>query len=41
LESWKHRRNGSAHIIDMIEVDSGRVVDVEVVEKSTSRRRGN
>jgi hypothetical protein len=39
--SWNHRRNGSAHVIDMIDVDSGRVVDFEVVEKSTSRRRGN
>jgi hypothetical protein len=31
--SWNHRRNGPVHIIDMI--------DFEVMEKSSSPRRGN
>jgi hypothetical protein len=39
--SWNHRRNGSAHIIDMIDTDSGRVVDFEVVERPNHRRKGN
>jgi hypothetical protein len=39
--SWNHRRNGSAHIIDMIDMDTGRVVDFEVLEKSSPTRRGN
>jgi hypothetical protein len=39
--SWNHCRNGSAQIIDMIDTDSGRVVDFEIVERASSRRQGN
>jgi hypothetical protein len=31
--SWNHRRNGPAHIIEMIDTESGRVVDFEIVER--------
>jgi hypothetical protein len=30
--SWNHRRNGSAHLLDMVEIGSGRVVDFETVQ---------
>jgi hypothetical protein len=39
--SWNHRRNGSAHLLDMVDVGSGRVVDFEMVQKTTASGRGN
>jgi hypothetical protein len=39
--SWNHRRNGSAYVIDMIDIKSWRVVDFEVVEPLIHRRPGN
>jgi hypothetical protein len=39
--SWNHRRNGSAHIIDMIDTESGRVDDFEIDEGGNHRRQGN
>jgi hypothetical protein len=38
---WNHRRNGSAHLLDMIDVGSGRIVDFEMVQKTTASGRGN
>jgi hypothetical protein len=31
-ESWNHSSNRSGDIIDMIETDSGRIVDFEIIE---------
>jgi hypothetical protein len=39
--SWNDRRNGSAHLLDMVDVGSGRVVDFEMVQKTTASGRGN
>lgn len=39
--SWDHRRNGSAHVISMMDIKSGRVVDYEVVRRAVGRRPGN
>jgi hypothetical protein len=39
--SWNHRRNGSVHLLDMVDVGSGRVVDLEMVQKATGSGRGN
>jgi hypothetical protein len=38
---WNHRRNESAHTLDMIDVGSGRVADIEIVQKETASKRGN
>jgi hypothetical protein len=39
--SWNHRRNGSAHLLDMVDFGSGRVIDFEIVQKITASGRGN
>jgi hypothetical protein len=39
--TWNHRRNGSVHILDMIDLDSGLVVDSEIVERLTKTGLGN
>jgi hypothetical protein len=39
--SWNHRRNGSAHLLDMFDVGSRRVIDFEIVQKATASGRGN
>jgi hypothetical protein len=39
--SWEHRRNGSAHLLDMVDVGSGRVVNFEMVQKTTASGPGN
>jgi hypothetical protein len=39
--SWNHRRKGSAHILEMVDVGSGRVVDFEIVQKTTASGSGN
>jgi gamma-glutamyl-gamma-aminobutyrate hydrolase PuuD len=36
-----HERNGSAHMLDMVEVGSGGVVDFEIVGKETVSRCGD
>jgi hypothetical protein len=38
---WKHRRNGSAHTLGMVEVGSGRVVDFKIAEKEIASGCGN
>jgi hypothetical protein len=38
---WNHRRNGSAHLLDMVDVGGGRVVDFEMIQKTTASGRGN
>jgi hypothetical protein len=35
-DSWNHRRNGSAHILDMVYVESQRVVDFETVHRTNA-----
>jgi hypothetical protein len=39
--SWNHRRKRPAHILDMLDVGSGRVVDFKIVQKTTASGRGN
>jgi hypothetical protein len=39
--SWNHRRNGSAHLIDIVDVGSGRLIDFEMVQKTTASGRDN
>jgi hypothetical protein len=39
--SWNHRRNGSAHLLDMVDVGGGRVVDFEMIQKTTASGCGN
>jgi hypothetical protein len=39
--SWNHQRNGSAHVLDIADSGSGRVVDVEIVQRVNTPRRGN
>jgi hypothetical protein len=39
--SWNHRRNESAHVLDMVDFGSGRVVDVEMVQKTIASGRGH
>jgi hypothetical protein len=40
-DSCNHRRNGSTHLLDMVDVGSGRVIDFEMVQKTTASGRGN
>jgi hypothetical protein len=38
--SCNHRRNGSARLLHMVDVGSGRVADFEMVQKTTASGRG-
>jgi uncharacterized protein YcgI (DUF1989 family) len=40
-DSWNHRRNGSAHILDVVDDESRRVVDFEIVQRANASERGN
>jgi hypothetical protein len=39
--SWDHQGNRSAHILDMVEVGSGQVVDFEIARKELASGHGN
>jgi hypothetical protein len=39
--SWNHRRNATEHIVEFVECRSGKVVDFEVVSRSTGFSPGN
>jgi hypothetical protein len=39
--SWSRRKNGSMHIIDMVDDGSGRVVGFEIVQKANESGRGS
>jgi hypothetical protein len=39
--SWNHRRNRSAHILDMVDIESGSVVDFEIIQRVDASGRGN
>jgi hypothetical protein len=39
--SWNHRRNGSVHIFDLVDVEYRRVIDFEMVQRTNASRRGN
>jgi hypothetical protein len=39
--SWNRRRHGSAHLLDMVDAGSGRVVDFENSQKANTSGRGN
>jgi hypothetical protein len=40
-DSWNHRRNGSVHILDTVDLESGRVLGFEIVQRTSASGRGN
>jgi hypothetical protein len=39
--SGNHRRNGLAHILDIVDVENRRVVDFEIIQKVNASRWGS
>jgi hypothetical protein len=39
--SWKYRTNGSTHTLDMVNVESRRILDFEIIQRTKALGRGN
>jgi hypothetical protein len=39
--NWNHRRNGLAHILGMVDIESGRIFDFEIIQKVNPSGRDN